>query len=467
MSKRESGTRAEAIRILIVDDDAPLLRVLEHHLAGEGYQVEKESRPQAALDRLGIIRPHILLTDLRMPGLTGHEMLARVREKSPDTLVIMLTGFPTVEDAVNAMRAGAHDFIQKPVDREHLLRVVRKAVDLLDLRHENRRLRSLVEDFLGFDTMVGQSAAMQKIYVQARQVAASSANVMLLGETGTGKEVLARAIHRASPRGDKPFIAVNCAAIPGELLESELFGHVKGAFTGAIADRIGRFQAAEGGTLFLDEIGDLPPSLQPKLLRVIQERTIEPVGSRDSLPIDFRLISATHRDLKARVGEGLFREDLYYRLNVVPIVLPPLVDRKEDIAPLFMRFLKMEGDKEGRTPLETDPEVLQCLARYRWPGNVRELENLARRLVALNMSGRISLADLPPPYGAAAEARVASSDLLSELPEDGLDLEEWTDGVILKALEKNNWNQSRTARYLKISRNSLLYRMDKRGLHRP
>ncbi len=467
----KAPTKVEAIRILIVDDDVTLLRVLEHHLTAEGYQVEKENRPEAALKRIEAFHPHILLTDLRMPGLTGHDVLAHVREKSPETLVIMLTGFPTVEDAVKAMRSGAYDFIQKPVDREHLLRVVRKAADILDLRRENLQLRNLVENFLGFDNMVGHSPGMQKVYAQARQVAASSASIILLGETGTGKELLARAIHRASPRRDKPFVAVNCAAIPSELLESELFGHVKGAFTGAISDRIGRFQAAEGGTLFLDEIGDLPQSLQAKLLRVIQERVVEPIGSRQPLPVDFKLISATHRDLKKRVEEGLFREDLYYRLHVVPIVIPPLRDRKEDIAPLFMRFLKLEADKEGRTPLVTDPEVLKCLEQFTWPGNVRELENLARRMVALNTSGKLSLEDLSPPYCDVLESPATSPafspGLLPELPEKGLDLEAWVDGLVLKALEKHQWNQSRTARYLNITRNTLLYRMDKRRLQKP
>ena len=448
--------------IFVVDDDASLCKVVVHQLSQEGYSVSHETDPLAARAKISRDRPTIVISDLRMPGLSGHDILAHCRAESPETAVIVMTGYPTVDDAVEAMRVGAFDFLQKPVDRPQLLRVLDKACEMLDLRRENSLLRTMVDNYLGLDQMVGQSPAMQKVYTQARQIAQSSANLIIIGETGTGKELLAKSIHRLGPRVNKPFEAINCAAIPADLLESELFGHVKGSFTGATADRDGRILASAGGTLFLDEIGDLPSSLQPKLLRVLQEKVVEPIGSRHAIPVDFRLICATHRDLPAMVKDGSFREDLFYRIQVVPLELPPLRERREDIALLFMRFLRDESNREKRQPLEVDPMVLREISAQDWPGNVRELENLARRIFALNATGKVGLDDLP--WKTSGLGR--SNDLLlsGSLPEEGFDLEEWTDQLILKALAKNEGNKSRTARYLGISRNTLQYRMEKHGL---
>ncbi len=454
--------------ILVVDDDLSLLRVLEHHLLEAGYQVHREQSANAAHAKIVSINPQILISDLRMPEMTGLQLQQRCRDLLPDLMVILLTGFPNVEDAVEAMRMGAYDFIQKPVDREHLLQVVKKASDLLALRKENTQLRNLVENFLGFDNMVGQSEAMKKVYEQARQMSQSSAPVMILGETGTGKELLAKAIHRNGNRSSGPFIAVNCAAIPGDLLEAELFGYRKGAFTGAHIERSGKVLAAQGGSLFLDEIGDMPLDLQPKLLRVLQEKKVDVLGDVNSVSVDFRLICSTHRDLKQLINDGKFREDLFYRLNVVPITLPPLRERRNDIPLLFIRFLKMESERENKVPLTIDQDLLQALAQLNWFGNVRELENLAKRLVALNTSGKITVSELPE-LNQKNHPDINNGVFNQQypvLPVEGFDIETWTDTLILAALKKHEWNQSRTAKYLNISRNTLTYRIDKRGLQR-
>jgi DNA-binding NtrC family response regulator len=321
---------------------------------------------------------------------------------------------------------------------------------------------------------------MQKLLAQARRVASSQAPVLFLGETGSGKEVLARALHQASTRAQGPFIAINCAAIPAELLESELFGHAKGAFTGAVTDKPGRIQAAEGGTLFLDEIGDLPLALQPKLLRVLQEKTIEPVGKNQSIPVDFRLICATHHDLRARVAAGQFREDLYYRLNVLPLQIPPLRERRADIPALFLRLCQKACELEGRVAIDVEPALLDRLAQMDWPGNVRELENAAKRLVALCSDTVLKVEALMnagleaeedsdgrvvPSIGHPMGHRISlSMGAESPLPEGHLDLEAWIDDLVLRALEKHEGNQSATARYLGVSRNTLVYRLEKRGL---
>jgi DNA-binding NtrC family response regulator len=477
----------QPISILIVDDDPSLARVLEHHLQEAGYQVSKCLNSVEGLERLDREKPDILFSDLRMPGLNGHELLQQAKAKHSELLVIMLTGFPTLNDAIEAMRHGAYDFLQKPVDRGQLLRVVGKAADLIALRRENERLRSLVDTYAGFGGLVGEAPQLRRVIAQAKQVAESQAPVLVLGETGTGKELLAKAIHSSSPRHAAPFIAINCSAIPAELMESELFGHMKGAFTGAIQNRPGRIQAAAGGTLFLDEVGDLPLSLQPKLLRVLQEKQVEPIGSHRGISVDFRLIAATHRDLAAMVQAGTFREDLYYRLNVIPLTLPPLRERREDIPLLFMRLLKRECEREGRLPPQVTPELLQALTRAEWPGNVRELENLARRLLALNHGTTLTLTDWKETEnafhatGPLTSSRIGAGfpqkkegrpvldvDSLPDfdLPESGLDLEGLNDAVVVKALQMHQSNQSATARYLGISRNSLIYRMEKRGLQR-
>jgi two-component system NtrC family response regulator len=358
------------------------------------------------------------------------------------------------------MKAGAFDFIQKPIEKEHLLSVAQKAAEYITLKNENVLLKNLVEEHLDFGNMIGKSSAIQQVYHQARQVSSSSTTILIQGETGTGKEMLARAIHQNSPRKDKPFIAINCAAVPATLLESELFGHVKGAFTGAVSPRKGLIEEAGDGTFFLDEIGDLPLDLQPKLLRLLQEREFQPVGSNYKKLTLVRFIIATHHNLQEMVEANTFREDLYFRLNVVPLKLPRLCERAEDIIPLFQHFLREAAASENKEIPAIDKEVVSKLESYSWPGNVREVENLAQRLMALHTGERIEVADLPESFFVSGE----ETDMNHSLPERGFDLEEWTDKTILAALEKNNWNQSKTAQYLNISRNTLVYRMERRPL---
>lgn len=449
-------------RILVIDDDRSQLRVLEHFLAESGFEVIAASSAQEGLLRQAETPAEVIVTDLNMPGLDGIGFIRALRERDANTSIILVTGFPTIDAAVEAMRAGAFDFIQKPVESKHLAEVVRKALEHARLARENRELKNLVEDHLDFGQLIGRSPGMLNIYKQARQVSASNVTVLIQGETGTGKELLAKAIHHNSPRKDGAFVVVNCAAVPGNLLESELFGHVKGAFTGAISDRRGRIEDANGGTLFLDEVGDLPLDLQPKLLRVLQEKEITPVGSNQMRKVDVRFVAATHRDLHKMVGEGTFREDLFFRLNVVPLLIPPLRQRREDIVLLFHHFLKEAAREEGRSTPTVEPAVVTPLEANEWPGNVRELQNLAQRIIALNPVDVIGLANLPEPYNKTSIQAPGTIALTGV----SFDLEEWTDRVILAALEKYDWNQSQTAKYLGISRNTMAYRLDNRPILR-
>jgi two-component system NtrC family response regulator len=448
--------------VLVIDDDKSLLRVVEHHLTQMAFNVTACSDAKKGLALLEKEAFAVVLTDLKMPGISGHEILDFSKQRRPETVVIMLTGFPTIDDAVKAMQAGAFNFIQKPVERDKLISVVQKAAEVYTLRNENRKLRTLVSDHLEFGRMIGSAPIMKQVYRMASQVAVSNAPVLIYGETGTGKELLAKAIHNNSQRKAGPFIAVNCAAIPRDLLESELFGHEKGAFTGAVQKKEGRFVQADKGTLFLDEIGDMSLDLQAKLLRVLQDFEIQPVGSNVAQKVDVRVISATHRDLKSLIKKNLFREDLYFRLKVVPIHLPPLRERRSDIPLLFSHFIKEQAMRDDKPLLKVDQKVIQVLEHLDWPGNVRELENLAYRLVALDSKGIIELDDLPE---GVKEAPQGKKDPFS-IPHSGLNLEEWIDRIYVMALEKNNWNQSKTARFLNVSRNQVLYRMDKRGLHK-
>lgn len=449
-------------KVLIVDDDVSLLRVMEHHLDEAGFTVSTCKNGKEALEKQQVSPSQIIFTDINMPEMSGLEFLQSLREFDTKTIVIVITGFPTIEGAVDAMKSGAFDFIQKPVDKEHLLSVTRKASDYITLRIENERLRNLVTKHLDFGNMIGKSSAIQRIYNQARQVTNSNTTILIQGETGTGKEMLARAIHQNSPRKDKPFVAINCAAVPATLLESELFGHQKGSFTGAISDRKGLVEQAGEGTLFLDEIGDLPLELQPKLLRLLQDREFQPIGTNKIKLTMVRFIVATHHDLKEMVDNSTFREDLYFRLNVVPLYLPPMRERVEDIIPLFQYFLKEASLVEQKDLPSIDKAVIDQLEKYHWPGNVREIQNLAQRLMALHSSDKIEIYDLPESIFASVEEH--GSNIV--MPDAGFDLEEWTDKTILAALEKNNWNQSKTAQYLNISRNTLVYRIEKRPLLR-
>ncbi len=386
---------AETATLLVADDDAAVRESLERTLAREGYTVVLAPDGQAAIERLRDGGIDLVLSDLKMPGLNGLELLREVKAISPDLDVIMLTAFGTVEEAVKAMKDGAVDFLTKPFQRAQLVRVIRKALERRALIQENKALQQRLDDLLREGDYIGVSGAFRRMMRLVDQVANSSATVLVHGESGTGKEGAARAIHQRSPRRAGPFVAVNCAALPETLLESELFGHEKGAFTGAAGRKEGRFELADGGTLFLDEVGDLSPVTQAKLLRVLQEGEFERVGGTRTIRVDVRIVAATNQDLGALVREKRFREDLYYRLNVITITAPPLRERREDVAVLAQHFLRLYAAKNNRRLDAFSDDALACLEAYGWPGNVRELENVVERAVVLARGAMVEATDLP------------------------------------------------------------------------
>ncbi len=446
-------------KILVIDDDTSLRRVLEYNLQEEGYEVQAASSGEEGLYLFGQSRPDLVITDMKMSGMDGLMVLKSVKELAPESLVIIITAFGTVDVAVEAMKSGAYDYITKPFNRDELRLTVKKALQFSGLAEENRRLKSELSDKADFRTIVGSSEAMERVFDVIRKVADTEAAVLITGESGTGKELVARSIHANSARRDAPFVAINCAAIPRDLLESELFGHVKGAFTGAVRDKTGKFQLAEGGTLFLDEVGDLPVELQPKLLRALQEKEVEPVGGTKVQRLDVRIVSATNLDIDKAMGDGTFREDLYYRLSVIPIHLPPLRERRKDI-PLLIRYF---CGKHGGDKITFDKDALETLVTYPWPGNVRELENSVERLLIMRNGDVISLSDLPDKLrknGAAGSAII-------NLPDGGYSLEQLEREVVVEALERNAWNQTAAARFLRIPRHTLIYRIEKYGIVLP
>ncbi len=367
--------------ILIVDDDTDLLRLLTLRLESAGYRVESATSGKEALARLALVRPRAVITDLRMEGMDGMALFQRIHDQDPALPVLVLTAHGTIPDAVRATQQGVFGYLTKPFDAQELIRLLARAVALPPGVAEGRGEADAEQDWRA--EIVTANPRMEALLSEARLVAGSESGVLIRGESGTGKEVLARAIHRASPRRDRPFVAINCAAIPEQLLESELFGHVKGAFTGAQGAHKGLFQEAEGGTLFLDEIGDLPLGLQVKLLRVLQDLEVRPVGASQAIPVDVRILSATHRDLEAAIAAGEFREDLYYRLNVVSLVIPPLRERSEDIPLLVRQFLEAYGEKNGQRVNGFTPEAMEMLIAFDWPGNVRQLANVVEQCCAL------------------------------------------------------------------------------------
>ena len=447
-------------RVLVVDDDASLRRILEYNLAEEGYAVATAASAEEALKALDRASFDLVVTDIKMPGMDGMQLLRRIKAESPETQVIVITAFGTIEMAVEAMKAGAFEYITKPFNRDELKLTVRKALRVRDLETENVRLRREVKRRFGFENIIGDSPQMQEVFRLIEKVADTEASVLITGESGTGKELVARAIHYRSFRAERPFVAVNCAAIPRELLESELFGHKKGAFTGAIRDKKGKFEEAGGGTIFLDEIGEMPLELQPKILRALQEKEITPVGSNEVIRVDARVVAATNRDLEVAIEEGRFREDLYYRLAVVPIHMPSLRERPDDIPLLVAHFLKTLAP--GRSVTVT-PEAMEALKRYTWKGNVRELENTIERLLILSDSDTIQLQDLPAKIRAPSEGGDPSGFSFT-FPPEGIALEEAERALILEALRRTGWNQSRAAKLLRVPRHILLYRMEKFGI---
>ncbi len=450
------------VKILVIDDDESLRRVLEYNLAQEGYAVLSAASGEQGLELLKKEGADLVVTDVRMPGMDGLQVLEGVRKVDPSIQVIILTAFGTIEMAVEAMKAGAFHYISKPFNRDELKLTLKKALQLKELERENVTLRQELKERTGLDTILAESPQMSQVIELVTRVAPTETTVLILGESGTGKELIARAIHGSSLRAQGPFVTVNCAAIPENLLESELFGHVKGAFTGAIRDRVGKFEAAEGGTIFLDEIGEMRPELQVKILRVLEERTLERVGDNKLIRVDVRVLAATNKDLTKAIQAGEFREDLYYRLNVVPLQIPPLRERRQDIRPLAQHFLK----RLGASPrLTIAPEAFRALETYEWPGNVRELENALERAMIFHREDVITLADLPETIRAPKAKETGA--LPVSMPETGLSLEEVEKELILRALQKHDWNQSRAARYLGITRHTLLYRIEKHHIIRP
>jgi len=450
-------------RILVVDDDASLRRVLQVQLEQEGYVVASASSAQQTLSMLQIQPYDLVISDLRMPAVSGLDLLRQIRLRYPEAIVIILTAFGTVETAVEAMKAGAYDYLTKPVHPDELSLVVGRALEHLRLVKEVSTLRANLDQKYGFENILGRAGSLLQVLDTAARAARTHSTVLIRGETGTGKELLARAIHFNSARKHKPLITINCAAIPKELLESELFGHTKGSFTGAVADKKGKIEIADGGTIFLDEIGEMPLELQVKLLRLIEEGELEKIGSEGRNQVDVRIIAATHRDLQAMIEDGMFREDLYYRLVVIPLVLPPLRERVEDIPDLVEYFFRKSQQKNERPELVMPPALLPYFARYRWPGNVRELENVVERMVVLARGNEITLEDLPE---FLRRERAGVEALEIDLPPQGVSLEAIEKELIVKALERCGWNQTQAARYLDISRKTLIYRMERHGIRR-
>ena len=439
---------AEDVRILIVDDDEKMQALLQKVLAREGYQTMLASNGQDALQCIGKQRFDVALSDIRMPNMDGLTLLSEIQTKSPETTVIMMTAFGSVDSAVEAMKQGAYDYISKPFKMDEILIVLSRVVEEKRLRQELVFMREELAGRYSFSNIIGKSNLMQQVFDLIRRVSTTTATVLIRGGSGTGKELVARAIHFNSSRKERPFVPVNCSAIPGELLESELFGHVKGAFTGAIANKEGLFIEADGGTILLDEIGEMPPDLQSKLLRVLQEREVRPVGGARNIKVDVRIIAATNQNLEKQVARGEFREDLYYRLNVIPIDLPSLRERSEDIPLLVEHFLEKYADESGGKKAMSR-EALAVLMRHTWPGNVRELENVVERATVLSMGKDIRPGDLPPEMGTAA------GGILARNAEREASLEDLEKDYIQLVLDRTNGNQTRAAEILGIDRRTL------------
>jgi len=450
--------------VLLIDDDDSLRRVVEYNLREAGYDVVTAAAGAEGLQLFQSRAIDLVLTDVRMPEMDGVDVLARLKAIQSDLPVVMLTAHGTITSAVEAMKLGAFDYLTKPFERERLMAVVRKALDMAALASENRQLRQVIAERFSFVSMIAGSRAMRAVTDTASRVAQADTTVLLEGESGTGKELLAKAIHFHSSRSRGPFVTINCGAIPEQLLESELFGHRRGSFTGAVSDKQGKFEAANRGTIFLDEIGELPLMLQVKILRVLQEREVDRVGDTRPIKVDVRVIAATNRDLEKMIADGGFRDDLYYRLAVVSIRMPPLRERADDIPLLVDHFLDKHTERLGKPRPEVDKIVYSAFNRYAWPGNIRELENVIERALVLDRDGRLGIDDLA---GRLRSADQQVGTLRMELPDEGISLEEVEKELLLAALHKHNWNQTRAANYLKITRSTLLYRMQKFELERP
>ena len=451
-------------RILVVDDEVKMLRVLELQLQTAGYEVVKANAAEVGLKLIEGAEDEpfaLAMTDLRMPGMDGLTFLKKARDLAPHTPVIVMTAFGTVETAVEAMKAGASDYLLKPFSLEDMMITIEKVLELHALRAENKELKAQLTRQYDFGQIIGHGEKMRDVFETAKRVAAARATVLLGGESGTGKGMLARAIHLNSPRADAPFVKITCSAIPENLMESELFGYEKGAFTGAMKSHAGKFEQADSGTAFLDEIGDVPPAIQVKLLRVLQEREFERLGGSKTIEVDVRIIAATNQDLRAALEQGTFREDLYYRLNVVPINLPPLRERREDIPYLVDRFIERFSSDTGGRVQGIAPAALDKLRSYHWPGNVRELENIIQRSMVLATDEILQPDDIQldlqrSPVG-------TSGNGVGFLP-DGMTLDQYEQELIREAMRRSDDNKSQAARLLGLTRNALRYRLSQMGM---
>ena len=458
------------VHLLVVEDEEPLRAAVAERLIEHGFQVDQAASGERALEQLAEFAYDIVVTDLRLPGIDGTKVIEAATQRYPDIIGIVVTGYGTVKDAVEAIKRGAADFVTKPFQFDELMHALNAALEKRRLRSENAYLRSQLEERYRFEGIVGRSRAMRDLFQLLETVAGTTSTILITGETGTGKEVVARAIHHNSPRRGQRFVALNCSAIPETLLEAELFGHVRGAFTGAVGARQGRLEQAHRGTLFLDEVGTMSPALQMKLLRVLQEREFERVGDSQPVKVDARFIAATNSDLEKMVQQGQFRDDLYYRLNVIPIQLPPLRNRKEDIPLLVQHFLQKFANQrvdagaespEPRAAMSVSQQAMRHLMAYHWPGNVRQLENAIERAVALS-AGRtqIEMPDLPTEVQSASEVSL-SPDL--SLPGDGLDLDAYVGNIerelIYRALQKSEGNKGKAAKLLSLKRTTLVEKL--------
>ncbi|MBP1716612.1 MAG: Two-component, sigma54 specific, transcriptional regulator, Fis family [Deltaproteobacteria bacterium] len=455
-------------KILVIDDSPEILGILSEFLRAEGYEIDTAEDGAKGISLIERNFYDLILTDLKMPDTDGMAVLKYICEHSPDSLCIILTGYGTVKNAVEAIKMGAFDYLTKPVKTDEILVTFQRAFEYRDLKRENVHLRNQLKKKYRFENIIGDSEKIQKVFEVVEKVADTDSTVLILGESGTGKELIAKAIHYNSYRREKPFVPVNCAAIPGELLESELFGHEKGSFTNAIRMRIGRFELANGGTVFLDEIGDMNPVLQSKLLRVLQERQFERVGGIKTIKTDIRIIAATHQNLKVLVQQRKFREDLYYRLNVIPLGIPPLRERKTDIPLLAHYFLDHFNKRKKKKIRGIREDAMARLMQYDWPGNVRELENTIERVIILLDGDLVTPPDLPDKFQELPGMEPAQA---AEIPESGISLDdavsEFERKLILQALIKTGWVKNKAAQLLNLNRTTLIEKIKRQNLQPP
>ena len=449
-------------KVLIVDDEIDSLELMQELFESKGYISDTATNGVEAINKIKLQEPDIVLTDIRMPEMDGMQLLNFLIKDHPNIPVIMITAHGTVEAAVEAMRIGAKDYILKPIRLDEILAKVERITQLNSLIKENEYLLNRLQQTYDFTNMIGKTDKVQELFKLVKDVAATNTTVLIRGESGTGKELIANAIHYNSTRVKRPFVKVNCGVLAESLLESELFGHVRGAFTGAIKDKIGRFELANGGTLFLDEIGDISLNMQLKLLRVLQEGEFERVGGTETLKVDVRIIAATNKDLERAMDEGKFRQDLYYRLNVIPIEVPPLRERKDDIKYLIYYFMEKFNKIYGKNIAEIDPKAMSLMENYQYPGNIRELENLIERIIVLDKKGTIKTSDLPA-YIRAAEMEEVDEDVDLDKGLSYL-VENYERKLIVNALEKNGFNKFQTAKQLQMNRSTFLSKLKKYGI---